>query len=62
VTLNELSLDELKAVSDIFDETVYKAISVETCVNARNLAGGPAEAAVLNAVKRAEDFLSGVRK
>jgi argininosuccinate lyase len=57
--LNDLSLEELKEISDIFDKTLYEAISVETCVNARNLAGGPAAGAVLNAIEKAEAFLSG---
>jgi argininosuccinate lyase len=55
--LEELSLDELRSVSNVFDETVYKAISVETCVNARNITGGPAEKAVLEAIEKSEDFL-----
>jgi argininosuccinate lyase len=59
VTINELSLGELKNVSGLFDETVYEAVSVETCVNARNLAGGPAESAVLQAIEKEEAFLSG---
>jgi argininosuccinate lyase len=59
--LEELSLEELKSVSSVFDETVYKAISVETCVNARNIAGGPAESAVLEAIKKAEKFLHSVK-
>ena len=56
-TLGELTLDELKNISDIFDETVYDAISVEVCVNARLLPGGPAETAVLAAIKEAEEFI-----
>jgi argininosuccinate lyase len=48
--LEELTLDELKSVSPVFDETLYKAISVEACVNARNLPGGPAKKAVLRAI------------
>jgi argininosuccinate lyase len=55
--LEELTLEELKAVSDVFDESVYKAISAEACVNARALPGGPAESAVLKAIENAEDFL-----
>jgi argininosuccinate lyase len=58
MTLNELSLDEFKNVSNVFDETIYEAISVETCVNARNLPGGPAEPAVLKAIEQAEAFLA----
>ena len=32
-SLEDLSLDEFKAISPVFDETVYDAISVEKCVN-----------------------------
>ena len=61
VSLDDLSLAELKSVSDIFDETLYEAISIKTCVNARNLAGGPAESAVLKAIESAESFLSSIK-
>jgi argininosuccinate lyase len=50
--LEELTLDELKNISPVFDETLYKAISVEACVNARNLPGGPAEKAALEAIEQ----------
>ena len=40
-SLEDLSLDEFKAISPVFDETVYDAISVEKCVQARNIVGGP---------------------
>jgi argininosuccinate lyase len=49
--LDELTLDELKSISPMFDETLYSAISVEACVNARALPGGPAEKTVLQAIK-----------
>jgi len=49
--LEELTLDELKSVSPVFDESLYRAISVEACVNARALPGGPAEKAVLEQIK-----------
>jgi len=55
--LSELSIEEYKSVSDIFDDTIYKAISVETCVNSHNVAGGPAESAVLEAIGKAQEFL-----
>jgi argininosuccinate lyase len=50
--LDELTLDELKSISPVFDETLYKTISVEACVNARALPGGPAEKAVLQAIEQ----------
>jgi argininosuccinate lyase len=51
--LDELTLDELKSISPVFDETLYKAISVEACVNARALPGGSAEKAVLEQIAKA---------
>ena len=41
-TLLDLPLEELRAFSPLFDEDVYTALSMETCVNARRLPGGPA--------------------
>ena len=60
--LEELSLAELKAVSAVFDETVFRAISVEACVNARALPGGPAESAVSESMEKAQKFLDAVRQ
>lgn len=41
--LEDLTLDEYKAVSPVFDESIYPAISLETCVNTRIVDGGPSE-------------------
>ncbi len=41
-SLEKLSLDEFRQFSDLIDEDVYDAISLETCVNKRTLTGGPA--------------------
>ncbi len=48
--LNDLSLEEFKQFSDIFDEDVYEAISLETCVSQRNIIGGPSSGAVQKAI------------
>jgi argininosuccinate lyase len=40
--IDELSMDELKTFSDKFDKDLYEAISLDTCINKRNLPGGPA--------------------
>jgi len=56
-TLEDLSLSELKDISDIFDETIYQAISIKASVDARKIAGGPAEAAITAAIRQAEEFL-----
>jgi len=60
-SLNDLSIEEYKAISDIFDETIYQVISIETCVNARNISGGPARIAVMEAIEKAEKFLENAK-
>lgn len=45
-TLEELPLSEYKALCDTFEEDVYQAINLETCVNMRKVPGGPAPESV----------------
>jgi len=40
-SLEKLSLDEFKQFSDLIEDDVYDAISLETCVNKRMVTGGP---------------------
>ena len=40
VVLDELSLDEYKKQSELFEADLYEAISLETCVNKRSSEGG----------------------
>lgn len=46
VTLETLPINEYKKLSDSFDENVYKAISLDTCVNERKSQGGPSPESV----------------
>ncbi len=41
VSLDELSLEEYQAVSPVFDETIYEAISLKNCVEKRTTLGAP---------------------
>ena len=59
--LNDLTLDELKNISDIFDETFFEAVSIEACVDARVLTGGPATSALAEAFENAEEFIKSLR-
>ena len=56
--LDDLSLEEMRAVSPMFDETIYEAISLSAVVNRRNLPGGPAPEAVTRAIENAESYLN----
>ncbi len=56
-TIDEFTMQEFKACSDIFDEDIYDAISMETCVNGRNITGGPAKEMVEKAIADAKTRL-----
>jgi len=44
--LETLTLKDFRAISGAFDEDVYKALELKTCVNGRKVYGGPAKEAV----------------
>ena len=48
ISLLDVPLDKLKEFSPAFEEDVYDAISLKTCVEGRNLTGGPAPDTVKN--------------
>lgn len=55
--IDELSMEEMKAFSEKFEEDVYQAIALETCVNGRNLPGGPAAESVKASIRKAGEQL-----
>ena len=58
VTLDELSLEEYKAFSEVFDEGIYAAIDLLACVRLRKIPGGPAPETVAVQI---EDVLSKIQ-
>lgn len=55
--LEHLSLATYQAIDPIFDESIYEAISLSTCVDERKVKGGPSPQAVATHIKEAELFL-----
>jgi len=55
--LEDLSLQEYKGFSEVFEDDVYEAISLNTCVSCRNIPGGPAKEAVLACIELNKKFL-----
>ena len=55
--LDNLSMEEMRQFSEIIEEDIYDAISMQTCVNDRKLVGGPAKEAVEKAIAQAEEYL-----
>ena len=56
-TLEELTLSELKEASDLFDEDVYEALKLETCMGQRSSYGGPAVSETTRQIQAIEDFV-----
>lgn len=60
-SLEEFTLDEFKACSDIIENDIYDAISLDTCVSERKTIGAPSKDAVLYSIEKAEEFLEGCK-
>ncbi len=55
--LEDLSLEEFKAVSPVFEPDIYEAISLKTCVEKRTTKGAPGGKAMTDAIRQNEDWL-----
>ncbi|SHO57713.1 argininosuccinate lyase [Vibrio quintilis] len=55
--LEELSLEQLKAFSEVIDEDVYEILTIESCLSKRSALGGVSPAQVAHAVEQAENRL-----
>ncbi|MDR1184932.1 MAG: argininosuccinate lyase [Coriobacteriales bacterium] len=56
-TLQQLSLDELRSISDAFDETALEVLAIETVVARRTSEGGTAPTRVAEQLALAEEIL-----
>lgn len=56
-TLNELSLNDYKDMSELFEEDIFDAIDLTTCLNKRISDGAPSKVAVEKQLKIVEEFL-----
>ena len=55
--LDDFTLEEFKAISPVFEEDIYEAISLETCVNMRNTIGAPGTEAMKNVIALEKEYL-----
>ena len=55
--LDDFTLDEFKAICPVFEEDIYEAISLETCVNTRNTIGAPGTEAMRNVIALEQEYL-----
>lgn len=57
ISLDELPLSEYKKISPVFEEDIYEAISMKTCVERRNTIGAPGEQAMKQVLAMNETYL-----
>lgn len=55
--LEDLSLEELKEFSNIFDENAYDVLDIVNCVENRDVIGGPSSKQVKNRLKELENYI-----
>lgn len=58
IALDDMSLEEFKAVSPVFEEDIYEAISLKTCVEKRLTKGAPSKKAMHEAIKVCREYLN----
>ena len=61
-TLEELTLEELKAVSELFEADVYDALNLENCMALRSSYGGPAVAETARQIGEIEQFIQKIKE
>lgn len=55
--LDDMTMEEFKAISPVFEEDIYDAISMKTCVEMRNTIGAPGKAAMEKVIAIEEAYL-----
>ena len=56
-SIDALSLEEFKEISPVFEEDIYQAVSLKTCVEKRLTIGAPGPEAMKEVIRRNQDFL-----
>ncbi len=58
IALDDMTLEEYKAISPVFEEDIYEAISLKTCVEKRTTIGAPGKAAMEKVIAINEEYLN----
>ena len=59
ISLDELKLEDYQNISPVFQEDIYEAISMKTCVERRNTIGAPGHQAMMSVIELNEQYLNG---
>ena len=61
IPLDDLSLEEYKKISPVFEEDIYEAISMKTCVEKRNTIGAPGRDAMKKVIAINDAYLADLK-
>lgn len=57
IALDDMTLEEYKAISPVFEEDIYDTISMETCVNKRLTTGAPGKASMEQVIQIYKQYI-----
>ena len=57
IALDDMTLEEYKAISPVFEEDIYEAISMKTCVDKRMTIGAPSKVAMEKVIAIYKEYL-----
>ena len=57
IALDDMTIEEYKAISPVFEEDIYEAIAMKTCVEKRNTKGAPGPASMMSIIEENETYL-----
>ncbi len=58
IALDDMSLDDFKKISPVFEDDIYDAISIKTCVNKRLTLGAPGPDVMKQVIELNENYLN----
>lgn len=61
ISLDDMTLEEYRKISPVFDEDIYDAISLETCVEKRETIGAPGRKAMEQVIAINEEYLEALK-
>ncbi|MBE5923310.1 MAG: argininosuccinate lyase [Lachnospiraceae bacterium] len=60
ISLDDMSLEEYKKISPVFEDDIYEAISLKTCVEKRETIGAPSRTSMEKVIAINEEYLKGI--
>ena len=58
ISMDELELSEYRKISDVFEEDIYEAIALKTCVDKRNTKGAPGSEAIQEEIDFCRNYIA----